>query len=224
MYIYIRAINTACTYQEHGKLYQSIQRSSHDEMKKHIVHTTISEKHWELLKKHTKEFESQQKVLEFALENMEKNSNNIPPQTPEEQLWNRIGREVKSVCIIEKEFFKLVCETADTERLAEYINCHKQIEYVLEYYYQKPLKECSLKEVMDGIVINSRTANWFETVNYTDDGNCYTLKITHNLNLNNSIINKLLLESLFRTYGAKIKIEISERSLFVKIFKSKFIE
>lgn len=193
-------------------------------MKKRRLNTTISSKHWELLKKHAEKFETQQKALEKALESLENNSNNIPAHTPEEQLWIRIGREIKSVCLVEKEFLKLLLETAYTKRMSEYINHHKQLEYFLEYYYQKPLKECSLKEVMEGLVINARTANWFETVNYTNDGSYYTLKITHSLNLNNSIINKLFLERLFRTYGAKIEIEVSERSLFVKVFKSKFIE
>lgn len=41
-------------------------------MSKRRVSTTISIKHWELLKKYTEKYETQQKVLELALESLEK--------------------------------------------------------------------------------------------------------------------------------------------------------
>lgn len=41
------------------------------------------------------------------------------------------------------------------------------MEYALEYTLQKPLKECSPKEVMDGLVMVFESANWIDTVDYT---------------------------------------------------------
>jgi hypothetical protein len=49
------------------------------------------------------------------------------------------------------------------------------LEYVIEFFYQKPLKECSLKEILDGLVFNAKICHLFDAVNYTDDGDHYTL-------------------------------------------------
>lgn len=189
-------------------------------MKKYRISTTISPKYWALLKKHAEDLESQQKVLELALECYDNRSKHIPKLSPEEELWLRIGREVKSACLIQKDALKELLESADIARFGEYIAHEKPVEYVIEYFYQKPLKECSLKEIIDGIVLNTKVSNWFETINYTDDGDHYTLKFTHNLGLNGSKIHKILSESVFNTYGVKIESKVSERSLFMKIFKN----
>ena len=188
-------------------------------MKKYRVSTTISPKHWALLKKFSDNC-TQQKVLKIALENMEKNTRQLPSQSPEEELWMRIGSEVKSVCIIQKNALKELLRTADTGRFVEMIALEKPIEYVIEYYYQKPLKECTLREVVEGNVINGKMARWFDTISYADDGDHYTIKITHDMGINNSRIHQLLNESLFKSYGARTEIDISERSLFIKVFKN----
>ena len=54
-------------------------------LKTHRISTTISQKHWELLKKHTEKFETQQKVLEHALESLENSSKQNPELTREER-------------------------------------------------------------------------------------------------------------------------------------------
>ncbi len=191
-----------------------------DRLKKNRVSTTISEKHWALLKKHAEKYSSQQKVLELALECLENNSKQPGPLSPEEELWTRIGCEVKSACIIQKDALKELLRTTDTGRLKEIVASDRPAEYVIEYYYQKPLKECTLKEVVEGIVINGKMAHWFDTINYTDDGDRYTIKITHDMGINNSIVHKILNESVFNTYGVRTESEISERSLFIKVFKN----
>lgn len=94
------------------------------------------------------------------------------------------------------------------------------MEYAVEYYLQKPLKESSLKEVIDALVIISRMSNWFNTVDYTDDGGHYMLRITHSLGLNFSKLNIIGFESIFKTYGVKYENIISERTIFMKIFKN----
>lgn len=189
-------------------------------MKKRRISTTISAKHWELLKKHTTELETQQKVIEFALEGLENGAKHVHAMSREEELWMRIGREVKSACLIQKDGLKELIGTADIGRYIEYVSRHKPIECVIEYYYQKHLKECSLKEVIDGIIINARISNWFDTINYTDDGGLYTLNMTHTMGINSSKMLNIVIESVFETYGVETESKISESSLFVKVFKN----
>jgi hypothetical protein len=188
-------------------------------LKTHRISTTISQKHWELLKKHAEEFETQQKALERALECLEITSKQSQALTEEEKLWMRLS-SVKTACLIQKEYLKRLMETADIELQREYITKDKPIEYTIEYYFQKPLQECSLKEVIDGLAINSRISNWFDTVDCTNDGSHYTLKITHSLGINTSKLIKMLDESVFKTYGVKVESIISEKTIFIKIFKN----
>jgi hypothetical protein len=172
-----------------------------------------------LLKKHTEEFGTQQKVLELALESLENSSKQNPELTREERVW-LTQRSMKTICSILKDTLKVLLETANIELFEEYLNKSKPLEYTIEYYFQKPLKEISLKELLDGLVIMADMSNWFDTVDYTDDGNYYTLLITHSLGINNSILNRMGIERLFETYGAKIEITISEKTIFMKIFKT----
>ncbi len=51
----------------------------------------------------------------------------------------------------------------------------KPIEYQIESYYHKPLKNCSLKDVIDGMIINAKMSHWFDEVDYRDEGNYYTI-------------------------------------------------
>lgn len=182
--------------------------------------TTISIKHWELLKKHKEKYGTQQKVLELALENLEKNEKQSPMLSLEDQLWIRMCKELKMICYLHKDLFFELVKTADFERFAEKIIKLKLSEYQVVWYYQKPLKECSLKEVIDGIVITTKMGNWLDTINYTDDDHYYSLKVTHSGgSMNYSKGFKIFFESLFRAYGVKTQSEISENSLFMKVFK-----
>ncbi|WP_292374079.1 hypothetical protein [Methanosarcina sp. UBA411] len=188
-------------------------------MKTHRISTTISQKHWELLKKHTEEFGTQQKVLELALESLENSSKQSPELSREERIW-LTQKSMKTICPILKDNLKVLLETANIEMFNEYLNKYKPLEYTMEYYFQKPLKEISLKELLDGVVITGGMSNWFDTIDYTDDGNHYTMLITHSLGLNNSKINKMGIESMFETYGVRVESTISEKTIFMKIFKN----
>jgi hypothetical protein len=126
----------------------------------------------------------------------------------------------KSLVIIEKTAFKLLIETGDIEKLQELFIRDKPVEYAIEYCLQKSLKECSLKEVMDGLVINLKLTNWFDTVNYTDDGSHYTLIITHGLGFTLSKLTAISVESALKTYGAKAESIVSVKTIFIKIFKN----
>ncbi len=55
-------------------------------MEKHRINTTISAKHWEILKKHAAKNESQQKTLELALESLEDKSKQNSILSSHEQL------------------------------------------------------------------------------------------------------------------------------------------
>lgn len=188
-------------------------------MKKRRISTTISAKHWDLLEKYTGRFETQQKTLELALESLE-NSKNSTGLSQEEEHWMRIGREGRSaVCLIQKDGLKELLKTADIESMKELVSNQKPLEASIEYFGQKHLQEFSLKEVIDGVVICAKISNWFDAINYTDDDDHYTLKITHSMGLNNSKLSKIQFESVFKTYGVKTESKISERSIFVKVFK-----
>lgn len=189
-------------------------------MNKHRVSTTISEKHWGLLKKHSAKLDTQQKALECALESLENDSKRMPVLSPEDQLWMRTGKEMKAVCIIHRDILKALMETANVERVGEVITSLKPAEYLMTWFYQKPLKNCSLREVLEGLLFFIKTGNMIDIINYTDDGNYYTLKIIHSFNVNNSKLFKILIQSLFDAYGARTESEISDSSLFMRIYKN----
>jgi hypothetical protein len=188
-------------------------------MKKHRVATTISEKHWELLKRNAEKFETQQKALELALECMESNSKQRLMLTEEEKFWTHAASD-KTACIVQKDFLKMLIENSDIEFHKEYVTRNKPIEYTIEHYIQKPLKECSLKEIVDGLTIVFRISHLFDTIDYKDNGDYYLLMVTHSLGLNSSKLNLLTFESVFNTYGVKVWSMISEKTIFMRIFKN----
>ncbi len=189
-------------------------------MNKHRVCTTISAKHWELLRKHTEKYETQQKALEFALESLENEKQNVV-LSQEEELWMRIGRELKSnICVLHKNIFEELIESVDFDKNKEILTGFKPAEYILVWYLQKPLKKCSLKEVIEGIVFTTRNlSGLFDTINYKDEISHYNLKITHTVSMKFSRLFNLFFEDLFKAYGVKTESEISENSIFMKIYK-----
>ena len=130
-------------------------------MEKYRLSTTISKKHRDLLKKHLEKYKTQQKVLELALESLENNSNqqHSPAISLEEELQLRIIREMKYTCIFPREFLKILFKFSDVERLYEFIADQQWLEFSVEFQYNKSVKECSLKEIMDGVTNSARMAN-----------------------------------------------------------------
>jgi hypothetical protein len=190
--------------------------------KKYRINTTISRKHRELLNKHTATFETQQKVLEAALECLDSCTKHRAALTPEQDLMVRC-LEGNSACLIQKDSLKLLMKTADLESFREYVIQYKPIEYGVEFFHHKPLKDCSLKEVMEGIVINARMSNWFDSADYTDDGDSYMLKITHTLGKNASEQLKIVIESVFTSYGVPARSTISGKTFFMKVGKEQVL-
>ncbi len=189
-------------------------------MSKRRVCTTISAKHWELLKKYTAKFETQQKALEFALESLENGLKQNPDISQEDRLWLQM-RELKVLIHIHKDVFLEMVKTADYEKVDKILATYGLAEYMIVFHYQKSIKECSLKEVMDGVIITARAGNWLDTINYIDNSDHYTLIATHsvgNIKYSNSF--RIFYETLFEAYGVKTQSKISDNSLFIKIYKN----
>lgn len=187
-------------------------------MKKYRLSTTISMRHYGLLKKHMPKYETQQKVIEAALESLDNSPVQITGLSEEEKLWLKIGN-VKSACAIQRETLKVLLETFNPDRYREYVAEKKPLQFILEVYYQMPLAECSFIEVMDGLVMLFKVSNLVDTIEYSDDGDHYTLKMTHDFGLNHSRMLKAANEGLFNTYGIYADYIISDRSVFCKLYK-----
>jgi hypothetical protein len=188
-------------------------------MKKYQIHTTLSAKHLEILKNNAEKYGSQQKALELALESFQSQPKPTARLSPEEELWKQFSGN-NMACFIQKEGLKMLLETANMAAFVDVISKTKPIEYQIESYYNKPLKDCSLEEVIHGMVINARMSHWFDEVDYRDQGSYYTIKWGHCLGINGSKMTKILPESVFRTYGAKFDTTVSEKTVFMKVYKN----
>jgi hypothetical protein len=129
-------------------------------------------------------------------------------------------REAKSRVIIEKAAFKSLIETADIELLEELFIKDKTIEYTIELYFQKSFHECSLKEIINGLVINLKITNWLDTIDYTDCGSHYKLIVTHDLGFTFAKLLTMWIENMFKTHEVKVESIYSTKTIFMKIFKT----
>lgn len=190
-------------------------------MKKYRINTTVSSKHHALLKKHAEKYASQQKTIEHALELLDNNPSQSSQLSEEDQVWLQIGRDFRKVLIfIQKDSYQILLDNSDMDKCLEYLAKQKPVIFLIEYYYRKPLKECSLKEIMDAIVLKLRIQNSCDMVNYTDDGDYYSLNISHSFGPNQSKILQIGKEGIFKAYGVKTESKISDRGLFMKIYKN----
>jgi hypothetical protein len=87
-------------------------------------------------------------------------------------------------------------------------------------HHNKPIKNCSLKEVLDSLINVGRVVNWFDSIDYIDNNSYYTIEIIHSLGINNSKINKVMFEDLFKEYGVKMESEVTDNGIFMKVYKS----
>ncbi|AXV40889.1 hypothetical protein [Methanobacterium sp. BAmetb5] len=189
-------------------------------MKKRRINTTISQEHYKLLKKHVEKHGTQQKVLETAIECLENNSKQYPPLSIEEKFWMRIGREIKDLLVIfNKNTARMLLETADIEGFREYVNDQKPLEFTCEWWYNKPIKELSLQELVDGIIMGMNILGPKDTINHIENDDCHTIIITNNLGINMAKIMAMEFESLFKSYNTQAEIHFSKRAVFLKIFK-----
>ena len=190
-------------------------------MKKYNVHTTISAKHRDILNKHMEKCETQQKVLELALENLDNNSSLSRPLSLEEKQWMRIGKDLKgTIFVLQKNSAKLLFETASVEMFSDYIRKEKPLEFTIEYFYKKPLKDCTILEIIDIIIYNFKIQHSSDSIYYADKGDHYVINVTHSMGLNYAKISVMMHESLFKSCGIKADCYYSERSINFKIYKT----
>jgi hypothetical protein len=188
---------------------------------KYRLSTTISMKHYAMLKTQAEKYETQQKAIELALESLANDSKKSPAISEEDQILVTALKEIKSTLIIfQKDCAKMLLETANIEQFREYTRNEKPIEFAIEYYYHKPIKECTLKEIIDAIIINIKVQNSADLVNCKENNDYYTINITHSFGINMSKMSAIMHESVFNTCGVKFESHISERSIFFKIYKN----
>lgn len=190
-------------------------------MKKYRLSTTISPKHWALLKKYSEKYETQQKALERALECLDSSLLMSSVLTEEDKAWLLVGRDLRpQMVLIPKEQCRLWAETADMDQYQDFVNKSRPIEFAIEYYYQKPLKECTLPEVLNCIILAARIANNADMISYTDAGDYYELCFNHNLGMNVSKCHVMFTGSALRSYGVRFEHTLSEITVFFRIFKN----
>jgi len=132
-----------------------------------------------------------------------------------------IGKEVRNTLLIfQKDFGKILLENADIEKFREYAIGDNPVKYAIEYYYKKPLNQCSLKEIIEGIVTNILFQNSSDSINYSDDGDHYSINISHSLGINMSKMIVIMQECLLKAYGVELESKFSERSVFFKVYKN----
>jgi hypothetical protein len=125
-----------------------------------------------------------------------------------------------AACIVHKDIMKALIETSDSERFKEAIRNYKPFEHLIAHYYQKPLQKCSLKEILEGLIFFNMTGNLLDTIKYTNEGDHYILRVVHSLSYNCSTMLKFIFENLFEKCGVKNESEISEKVVFMKIYKN----
>ena len=189
-------------------------------MKKYRVNTTISQKHKELLQKQLKKYGTQQRTLEHALENLEENSHQTYNLSAEEKHWLRLYQEIREIItILPKDFTRILFETAEIEDFRKFIKKMKQMEGALEYHYGKPLKELSLQEIVEGMLLNINLQGSADTVDCIEKKDYYNINLTHRLGIFSSQAVVIMYGSLFDSYGAKYNTYFTERSVFFKLYK-----
>ena len=190
-------------------------------MKKYRLSTTISPKHWSLLQKYSEKYETQQKALEQALETLDNRSTASNLLSEEDKVWYRISKDMRtSAVFIHTEYFQMLLKGADIEDFREYVAKHKPVVFAIEYYYKKPLKECSLQEVVDCFLLNSRVMNAAEDISYREYAGYYEIIIVHSFGIIMSKMHVIAHENALESYGARFESNYSERTIFIKIFKN----
>jgi hypothetical protein len=93
-----------------------------------------------------------------------------------------------SISIVHRSFFEELIDTADCENMFKIYAKLRPAEYLVVWYYKKPLDKCNLEEVIEGIIFTTEIANWFNALNHKDEGNYYTIEVNHVLKMKGSIL------------------------------------
>lgn len=188
--------------------------------KKYGVNTTISSKHNEILLKYSEKFGTKQEALENALESLE-NTLKESELSSEEEIWMLMYHKdlMKSQILIPRGLIKILLKTSNIEKLKSYVGNFRQTEALLEWYYQKPLEQLTLKELIRGITLRTKLICFADNVECLENEDHYTINIVHSLGIFQSQLYVIVNESAFESYGAKFESYFSDRSIFFKIYK-----
>jgi hypothetical protein len=162
---------------------------------------------------------TQQKVLERALESLEYLTRTEVDVSDESSLHMINGAADKSTYVLHRDAVRVLFETVDIPRLEQVIIRRKGPEFI-EFYFHKPLKKCSVKELVEGIVMTVRMTNLFDSVTYTEEADHYLVKISNSLGINNSIIGRMEIENICKSYGARCESFVSDMLCMTKIYKN----
>lgn len=185
-------------------------------MKNQRINTTLSEKHYAILKKHTKMYGTQRSVLEHALEKSLKTCHDL---SQEEEIWMQMYQIKDLYMIHAKDHLKLLFNTAKIDKIQEYIKKDSPVKFIIEWYYNKPFQDFRLSELIGGIIFNIKVFGFAENINLKDSDDHYTMNIFHELGLNGSKIILYMNENVLEEYGAKFESECSIKNVFFKIYK-----
>lgn len=188
-------------------------------MRKYRVGTTISKKHHELLLKHVETFGTQQKVLEHALESLANEKDHVTELTREEELWHRMYSIKDMFTLITSEYAKILFDTVNMEQLKEYIEEEKPMEFLIEWYYNKPLHELNLHELIDGIILTVKIHTPLVVATYGEHREYYSIDLKNNISSIYSNTLLIMYESVFRSYGIESKSQYRGRSTYFEIQK-----
>jgi len=183
------------------------------------ISTTISPKHAAILKKHAKVHGTQQKVLELALETFDKNALPDSSISPEELFVTHSWKEKLSIVMYKEQFAALI-KSADLKQNEEWFNANKMyMAFAVEFFLQRPVTEMNLQELLEGSCSLARLSNLFTRILFSDDGDHYTIKIYHEYGINGTGYLLIPYENLFNYCGLKYKKSVSDRTVFLKIYK-----
>ncbi|MDD1774698.1 MAG: hypothetical protein LUQ24_04155 [Methanobacterium sp.] len=185
-------------------------------MKNYRVNTTISMKHHAILKKYTKKYGTQRSVLEHALELNQRQNREF---SEEEKIWMSMYQIKNLLTVLPEDLTRLFLNNSDINRIQDYVKNETPVEFAIEWFYTKPLKECTLIELVEGIILNIKMQSSAKTINYQELDEYYTINILHELGLNGSKTIIIMNESALNNYGANFERNYSERNVFFKIYK-----
>lgn len=194
-------------------------------LKKHRFSTTISEKHWKLLQKYAEKYETYQKTVEIALENLnhlesiKTHSESIPSHSLEKDMWIRCY-SLKSICIVTKDSLQLLLQTADVEMMKKYMDETNILGYLLEYCMIKPLKELSIEEMVNTLTLILKLGNCYDSITCTENNYYYGLLFTHIMGIKGSKIFSYSFEKIFERNDIKCESILSDKSIYMKIYKN----
>lgn len=185
-------------------------------MKNYRVNTAISEKHYAILKKHTKEYGTQRSVLEHALEKSLKNYHTL---SKEEEIWMQMYQIKDFFMVYAKDYSKMLFDTSHMDEVQKYLKKEVPVKFFVEWMYNKPFEDFKLLELIDGILLHIEMFGFSENVSFKDSGDYYTINILHELGINGSKIILYMNEDIFKDFGAKFQSEYSLKNVFFKIYK-----